>query len=117
MKPHAPQHHDPELDLRITRALSAVPAVRIPDGFSQRVVANLPAQSLVSPSGVTAPDVARRVTYVAAAALLLAMLFVARLAQAPGHLDAVAHTIAQYTFAAEFVLLTLWLTVRTRLSR
>jgi hypothetical protein len=117
MNPHTPQHHDQELDLRLTRALAAVPAVRVPDDFAQRVLAQLPAQPLLFASAAATPNIARRVTFAAAAMLLLAMLLVARLVPATGHPAAIACTVAEFTFAAEFILLSLWLTLRSHLSQ
>jgi len=102
-----------ELDQRLTRALEAVPRVEMAGDFAQRVMGRLPARP-VARLAVSSASIGRRVAFVALFALVLAMFAVAIDSHAIGH---VAYMTIQAIFAAEFILLTVWLSLRPQSVR
>jgi len=120
---------DQHLDRRLTSALEAAPAIVIPEGFAARVLSELPAQhpsrlqgrleTLRPPSiarfpALPTPTVGRYASYAAALILITAMLLAAAHPEGPTHFGA---TILEWSLTAEFILLTLWLTLRTLITR
>ena len=120
---------DQHLDRRLTAALEAAPAIRIPEGFAARVLSELPAQhpsrlqsrleTLRRPSfadlpALPTPTVGRYASYAAALILITAMLAAAAHPEGPTHFGA---TLLEWSLTAEFILLTLWLTLRTLITR
>jgi len=102
--------NDP-LDQALTRALEAVPRVDIADDFAARVLSRLPAAK-TSRSALPAylpalPSIGRRVALASAIVLFLAMFAVALSPGAPFIRNA-----SEITCAAEFILLTVWLSLR-----
>lgn len=110
------QHSQPEaqdlLDSQLTRALTAVPRVQVPADFSLRVMQQLPARpairSLASLPAIRATYIGRRAAFAAVAILFVAMLAAALRAATPGH---PASVILTWTLTAEFIVLTVWLTL------
>jgi len=111
-----------DLDLRLTQALETPPEISIPSDFASRVAATLPAARFaapryVAPGFVVARFVAPRFAMWAARAalglLVLTMLFFAP--RAVGR--SVVPLTLETTFAAEFVLLSVWISLRPGLTR
>jgi len=102
-----------QLDQAITHALEAVPQVEIADDFALRVLSRLPAKKLTRiapPAYLPAhPSVGRRVAFVAAAVLFVAML---AFAMQPGIANQFIRISIAGTCAAEFILVTVWLALR-----
>lgn len=93
------------LDLRIEHALERAPQVHIPADFAAKVAARIPAQSV---SLRTARVRARRIGYTVAAACLL-LLACAMLALAPHTTHNVFYIALQWTLAAQFCLIAVWI--------
>ena len=123
--PQTDQHHD----RRLTSALEAAPDLVIPEGFAARVLSGLPAQhpsrlqsrlitfrrpSMANLPALPTPTVGRHASYAAAVILISAMLLTAAHPEGPTHFGA---TILEWSLTAEFILLTLWLTLRTLITR
>lgn len=106
------------LDLALTRALEAPPQPLVPDDFALRLLSRLPAevQPTRNPSTwaatISEPHLGRR-TAIAAAALLLAAFVLLPLLTAHA---AASHPLAYLAvwaiLAAEFIVLTVWLSLR-----
>ena len=97
------------LDRQLTDALEAVPHVIIADDFAACIMSRVPARTVWMESLPARVSVGRRVALIAAAVLLIAMLGLA----APTHdANQLTRTAAEWTFAAEFVVLTVWLSLR-----
>jgi hypothetical protein len=93
------------LDQALARALEAVPHVDISDDFATRVLSRLPAaRSAYLP---TLPGIGRRTALASAALLFLAMFAFALAPAAPS-----IRTAIEIACAVEFILLTLWLSLR-----
>jgi len=102
------QEVDP-LDRQLTEALEAVPHIVIPDDFAARVMNRVPARTVWTHSLPARVSVGRRVALIAAGVLLIAMLGFA----APTHdANQLTRTAAEWAFAAEFAVLTVWLSLR-----
>jgi hypothetical protein len=103
--------HDP-LDDRLTRALEAVPQVSIPEDFARHVLAHMPARPApraTLPETLPArPSIGLRVCMAGLLVLFVAMLAISRR-------SGVSHLV-EYACVAEFVLLTLWLSLRPQTS-
>lgn len=105
---NASQAVDP-LDRQLTAALEAVPQIVITDDFAARVMARLPARNVWTHALPARISIGRRVALIAGVVLLIAMLGLA----APTHdPNQVTRTVAEWTFAGEFVALTMWLSLR-----
>ncbi len=107
------QNADEILDRRLTAALEAAPAVAISDDFALRVMQQLPARPALSQARfVTSPGIGRRVAFAAIFVLLAAMLAVGLRAS-----GSIALTAVEWSFAAEFILLTVWMSLRPKALR
>jgi hypothetical protein len=104
---------DRELDLKLTQALETPPQLSIPPGFAARMAALAPAAASVAPAGVSAPRFAMWAVRVSLAILLLTMLFFAP--RAVG--SSVVPLTLEIALAAEFALLSLWISLRPGLTR
>lgn len=105
---NASQAIDP-LERRLTAALEAAPAITIPDDFAARVMSRLPTP-IATPYGVAArTSIGRRVSMVAAAALFIAMFVFA--IQRGGANESMRLQV-EAIIAAEFIILTVWLSLR-----
>jgi hypothetical protein len=99
------------LDQALARALDAVPHVDIADDFAARVLSRLPS---ARPARIALPDylpalpsIGRRIALASAIVLFLAMFGLALAPAAP-----VIRGASEITCAAEFILLTVWLSLR-----
>jgi hypothetical protein len=104
---------DEIFDRRLTAALEAAPTIAVPDDFVLRVMQQLPA--LRAPSRmalVASPGIGRRVAFAAIFVLLAAMLAVGLRAS-----GSIALTAVEWSFAAEFILLTVWMSLRPQVLR
>ena len=102
------QTSDP-LDRRLSEALEAAPHIAVADDFAARVMSRVPARRIWAQNVPAHASIGRRVALIAAAVLLLAMLGFA--APSPDA-NQLARAVAEWTVAAEFVVLTLWLSLR-----
>jgi hypothetical protein len=96
-------------DERLTEALEASPRVEIADDFAARVMCRLPARRLLPYRMRVQASIGRRVSVAAGMALLLA---IAGFAMQTGGSNAMARMAVEWVFAAEFVVLTVWLSLR-----
>lgn len=97
------------LDQHLTGALEAVPHIVIADDFAARVMSRVPARPVSIDPLPAQASVGRRVALIAAAVLLVAMLAFS----APSHdTNQLARTVVEWTLAAEFAALTVWLYLR-----
>lgn len=123
--PNQDHNQDQRFDQRLTAALEAAPAIPVPEGFAARILAQLPTQhpaklalrrrlSLPEFPALPSPTVGWRVSYAAALIVLTAMLLTASHPEGRTHLGA---TILEWSLTVEFILLTLWLTLRTLITR
>jgi hypothetical protein len=102
--------HDAELDLALTRALEARPQLQIADDFALRVARKLPARRPAPRlSLTTVPRTGRRVSFAALGVLFLAMILLAPLARGTGHQP---FEILEWILVTEFVLITVWMSLR-----
>jgi hypothetical protein len=103
-----------QLDLRVVQALERVPEVRIPVDFASRVAGQVPARSWVGARSLTTTGTIRttRFGYWAMVASVV-VLSVVMLVLAPRTMrtDVVAVAL-EWTLAAQFIGLVLWLSVR-----
>ena len=102
-----------DLDLRVVRALDAVPKIAVADDFAALVMQRVPARAVRA--RVLLPErsqVGRRVMLAAMAALAALMLGLAPWAWGAGHL---ALTAVEWVLCAEFIGLALWLSPAPRL--
>jgi len=104
------EQNDAALDLALTRALEARPYLEVADDFAARLVCKLPprrpAPRLVL---TTVPRTGRRVAFAALLVLFLAMILLAPLARGAGHQP---FEVLEWIFVAEFVLITVWMSLR-----
>jgi hypothetical protein len=96
-----------KLDARLTNALETPPNVRVADDFAARIALRAAAEypALHRPQTAPASRFGLLATRVSTAMLLLAMVVSARLT---------ASLTVEFTLAAEFIALTLWLTLRPK---
>ena len=102
------------LDGPLTAALEAIPHVSVADDFAARVISRLPAPQ---PSQYRFPmraSIGKRVSLIAAAVLLVAMLAFAARSGGPNTAN---RTVAEAIFALEFAALTFWLSLRPNQSQ
>ncbi len=102
------------VDQALTHALEAVPHVAIADDFAARLMSRVPARRAVPDELPARASIGRRVSLVAAALLLVAML---AFAVQTGGANAAIRTVAEWIFAAEFAALAVWLSMRPSESR
>jgi len=107
------QSVDP-LDGQLTAALEAVPHVAIADDFAARVMRQLPAPKPSQYRFATRASIGQRVSLIAAAVLLVAML---AFAAGSGGTNIANRTVAEAIFALEFAALTFWLSLRPSQSQ
>jgi len=104
------------LDQALTDALEAAPRVDIADDFAARVMSRLPLASpsrIVLPAYLPAlPSVGRRIALASAIVLFLAMFAVAL---SPG--TTFVRNASEIACSAEFILLTVWLSLRPQALR
>ena len=102
------------LDGPLTAALEAVPHVPVAEDFAARVLSRLPTpepwQYRFSPRA----SIGQRVSLIAAAVLLVAMLAISARSGGP---SAANRTVAEAIFALEFAALTFWLSLRPSQSQ
>lgn len=102
------------VDQALTNALEAVPHVAIADDFAARLMSRVPARKAVPDELPARASIGRRVSLVAAALLLVAML---AFAVQTGGANAAMRTAAEWIFALEFAALAVWLSMRPNESR
>jgi len=102
------------VDQALTHALEAIPHVAIADDFAARVMSRVPARKAVPGELPARVSVGRRVSLVAAALLLVAMLV---FPVQTGAGNAAMRTAAEWTLALEFAALAAWLSMRPSESR
>ncbi len=107
-------HGSDSLDRQLTEALEAVPHVVIAGDFAARVMSRVPARTVWADTLPARVSVGHRVALIAAAVLLIAML---GLAAPTREANQLTRTVAEWTFAAEFVVLTVWLSLRPGTQR
>jgi len=105
--------NDRDLDLKLTQALEAAPEVAIPPGFAARMAAMAPAAPASAVPRFAAPRFAMWSVRAALALLLVTMVFFAP--RAVG--SSVVPLTLEMALAAEFVLLTVWISLRPGLTR
>jgi hypothetical protein len=107
---------DHDLDHRLTRALEAAPSVAIPADFAVRISACLPAQPArrVPVAAIPSPGIGRRV-WLAGLVVLFVAVFGLTLSGGPANQP--ARIALESTLSAEFILLTLWFTLRPQSLR
>ena len=93
------------IDLRIEQALERAPQIHIPADFAAKIAARIPAQSVRLRSARVR---ARRIGYTVAAACLL-LLAVGMLALAPHTTHNVFYIALQWTLAAQFCIIAVWI--------
>jgi hypothetical protein len=103
---------DEIFDRRLTAALEAAPAVAIPGDFARRVMQRLPVQHAPSRIALVSPGIGRRVTFAAIFVLLAGMLAVGF--RASGSIALIA---VEWTLAAEFIVLIVWMSLRPQALR
>jgi hypothetical protein len=103
---------DTQFDRQLIRALEAAPQVQVADDFALRLMARLPARRPASFTQL--PSVGRRVAY-ATLALLLAAMLAAALYSGPA--NPLVRTAVNWTCAAEFIVLSVWLALRPQALR
>ncbi len=107
-----------ELESRLDAALSAAPAVAVPEDFAARVMQALPPRKLPvrapMPRIPASPSVGYRVS-LAALAVLAVVMVAAGLAMGAAH--PVVKLAVESTFAGEFALLMVWVARRPRVPR
>ena len=100
------------LDARLTRALEATPPVSITDDFATRVMQRLPARRrVILPSEIAAPQIARRVASGSLLVLFIAMIVLALHAHGAASRS---YTVIEGALAAEFMVLTVWISLRSQ---
>lgn len=104
------QTHVDELNERLTRALEAVPAPRIPSDFAARVASQMPARRPVS---LTPTRYGQTMMLISAVVLLAVIL---ALAADRGAQTAVGLTM-EWLLCAQFIVFTSWLSIRYRGAR
>ncbi len=107
-------HGADPLDGPLTAALEATPQVAIADDFAARVMSRLPAQKSLQFELPTPISIGRRVSMVAAAALLVAVMI---FATQTGGANATTRILVESIFALEFAALTVWLSLRPSQSQ
>ena len=114
MNPLQPTEPHDDFACRLTRALETPPPFAIPADFAARVA--LAAGALPQPSAalVSSTRFATLATRLAFAALVLAMLVLSPWAASRTH--SIFPAVFESTLAVEFVLLTIWLSLRNHLS-
>lgn len=108
----ASQVVDP-LERRLTQALESVPRVAIADDFAARVMLQVPARRTVRYLIPARASMGRRIAMIAIAILLVALFgFAFQTGTNPALRDA-----AIWAIAAEFIVLTVWVSLRPNQSR
>lgn len=102
------------LEAKLTAALEAVPQMAVADDFAARVMSRLPTHKILQYQLPARTSIGRRVSVVAAAILLLAV--VAFAVQTGGSTSAI-RIVAESIFAVEFAALTVWLSLQPGHSR
>ena len=102
------------LEGQLTSALEAIPQVAIADDFAVRVMSRLPVHKAFLHRSPMRASMGRRVSIIAAAILLIAML---AFAVQTGGANAAIRTVAESILALEFAALTVWLSLRPSQSR
>lgn len=92
-----------DLDQRLTRALEAVPEIRIPADFAARVASRVPARPIVASAPTHYGDYA---------SLLGVLVTLAAMFWFGIHTHGPAFSFVESFLLAEFIALTLWLSVR-----
>lgn len=108
------------LEHALTRSLEAAPQVAVPPGFAQRLMNRLPPEQLALPSQngwlknrpMPEPRTGRRIAFSALALLLTAFILLPILTAHAHGSHPFAYRTIWCTFVAEFILLTLWLSLR-----
>lgn len=106
------------LDSALTRALEAPPQPAVPADFALRVLSRLPAETLRAPGrlrlpqSISEPHIGRRTAFAAAALLLAAFILVPLLTPHTAAAHQFAYLAVGAVFAAEFILITVWLSLR-----
>ncbi|HKO11382.1 MAG TPA: hypothetical protein VJV22_05405 [Acidobacteriaceae bacterium] len=93
------------LEMRIAQALEQGPQVRIPEDFAARVAARVPANAV----RLRSVRVRARRIGVSVAAACLMVLAVAMLALAPHTAHNVVYVALEWTLAAQFCLIAVWI--------
>lgn len=98
-------------DQALTQALEAQPNPHVPDDFALAVMRRLPPRHGLRPpvTLTNVPRLGRRAAFAALVILFLGMAVLARESLAPGHL---AYAAVEYVFAAEFILIAVWISLR-----
>jgi hypothetical protein len=96
------------LESQLTDALEAIPHVPVADDFAARVMSRLPAHRTLQYQLPARASVGRRVSMVAAAVLLIAVM---AFAVQSGGANAATRTVVESIFALEFAALTVWLSL------
>lgn len=104
----ASQVVDP-LERRLTQALESVPQVTIADDFATRVMRRLPARPNMSFQLPSRASIGRRVALIALALLFVAMF---GFALQTDNRNVVVRDAVVWAFAIEFILLTVWVSLR-----
>jgi hypothetical protein len=98
------------LDQALTRALEARPHLQIADDFALRVTRKLPTRHPAPRlSLTTVPSTGRRVAFATLGVLFLAMILLAPLARGAGRQP---FEILEWILVAEFILITVWMSLR-----
>lgn len=113
MEEGASQTIDP-LERRLTQALESVPLVAISDDFSARVMAHIPVRRTLRYEIPAHASIGRRVAF-AAIALLFVAMFV--FALQTGTMNPAIRDAAIWAVAAEFIILTVWMSLRPNHTR
>ena len=106
------------LDFALTRALEAPPQTVVPADFAARLLSRLPADTLtvrasrVWPTSIAEPQIGRRTAFAAAAVLLAAFMLLPLLIPHSAASHQFAYMAVLGVFAAEFIFLTVWLSLR-----
>ena len=108
----ASQAVDP-LERRLTEALESIPHVTIPNDFAARVMSQVPARRTVRYLIPARASMGRRVAMIAIAILFVALF---GFALQTGTTTA-TRNVAVWAIAAEFIILTVWISLRPNQSR
>ncbi len=109
----ASQAVDP-LERRLTQALESLPRVAIADDFAARVMLRVPARRTVRYLNPARASMGRRISFIAIAVLFVALF---GFAFQTGAANATIRDVAVWAIAAEFIILTVWVTLRPNQSR
>ncbi len=105
--------NEDDLDLRLTQALETAPEVAIPVGFAARMAAMAPAAPADVAARFESPRFALWAVRAALGLLVVTMLFFATRAMG----RSVVPLTVEIALAAEFALLTVWISLRPGLTR